>query len=312
MSAPLGARGGSLRALEERARELLELPAAAALELDRLSLGEGREVFRFRTGSGAAAARALVCKRYPDSSGARAHQVHEWLAAALPAGGLHTLRAPRALAFDRESRALWLEALPGRPLDGAGALAAAGSASRLAGRALAELHALPPPAEPVRGLLDHVRELVRPEPGALAAALPEAAPLVARAVAAMSRWDAELRSAPATPLHRDFQLRQLLPDAGRIGVLDWDDFAVGDPAFDLAYFQVYLRNHLEAPRSAALEAEFRAGYLETGGSDPGERLAPYLSFNFLRRASRRLRLKDAGWQRELSRMLRELEASLPG
>lgn len=299
-------------ALAARARERLELSREAPLDCERLSRAEGREVFRFRGRGAGDAARAIVCKRYADraEAGARADAVLRWLADALARSHARTLRAPASHGFDAELSALWLAELPGEALRTDADCAALADGSRLAGIALAELHALPPPAEPARRLSDQLRELVRPDPRELARALPERAATVERALAALADWERRHAPAPVAPLHRDYQLRQLLRNGETLGVLDWDDFAVGDPAFDVAYFEVYLENHFGAQRAAELASEFRRSYTAAGGRDPAARIAPYRIFNFLRRACRRLRLRDPGWETELARMLDALGAEL--
>jgi aminoglycoside phosphotransferase (APT) family kinase protein len=106
------------------------------------------------------------------------------------------------------------------------------------------------------------------------------------------------------PLHRDFHLRQLFDDGAHVTVLDWEDAAAGDPAFDVGYFTAYLRTHHGDAAAAGGIAAFRAGY---GGDDAlWARVPVYERFNFLRRAARRWRLKDDGWERELAAMMQRL------
>jgi len=119
-------------------------------------------------------------------------------------------------------------------------------------------------------------------------------------------FDEEARSGAVAPvlLHRDFHLRQLFDDGQRVTVLDWDDAALGDPAFDVAYFTTYLATHLDAEQAALGSAAFRAGY--GGDAALWARTATWARFNWLRRACRRLRLRDAGWERELAAMVARL------
>jgi aminoglycoside phosphotransferase (APT) family kinase protein len=301
-------------AVVARAKEKLKVPRGTSLDCELLSRAEGREVFRFGARESSGALREIVCKRYADPAlaGARANSVLEWLTPALAQAQTQTLRCPASHGFDPDLAALWLERLPGEPLGSDASDEQLAKICRLAGRALAELHSLTPPNEAARSLRDHMRELLRPDPRELARAMPERAEQVERAFTALVDWEPRLRSAPVAPLHRDYQLRQLLANGETVGVLDWDDFALGDPAFDVVYFEVYLENHFRSDRAAALAAEFRRSYLAAGGRDPTARVTPYRIFNFLRRACRRLRLRDAGWQGELARMLDSLDAALRG
>jgi aminoglycoside phosphotransferase (APT) family kinase protein len=49
--------------------------------------------------------------------------------------------------------------------------------------------------------------------------------------------------------------------AFQICLIDWDLLAWGDPAFDVAYFIVYLRTHLCPSRIGSAVAAFLTGYL---------------------------------------------------
>ena len=154
-------------------------------------------------------------------------------------------------------------------------------------------------------MADHRLELIRPAPAALSAALPQWARVVEESLSMLSSMSEEV--VPVL-LHRDFHLRQCLADNERVGVVDWDLFAAGDPAFDVAYFTTYLETH---GLGTGLADAFLAGYAHGGGPEVEPRLGAYRGFNLLRRACRRFRLHDAGWEREMSRMLASLETALP-
>jgi len=155
--------------------------------------------------------------------------------------------------------------LPGRRLDewwpGAGDDARGRAAASL-GRALARLHALPPPAASTR-----LRRA--PEPGAQLARWlgEERVPRrlgTARAARLRAAWEAlpPLEVVPARRLHGDFSAGNLLlsEDGALAGVLDWEWACLGDPARDLA---TLLDREWRAP------AAFAAGVLEGyAGADP--------------------------------------------
>ena len=213
------------------------------------------------------------------------------------------LRAPGPLAFCAKEAMVVMALLSGQPLT----IASDATTIQQAGRALAELHALP-----LRGNDRHVdlhgqiAELVSPHPAELAAALP-----AWRAVidGALGRLTAFRSRNAAVLLHRDFHLRQLLAEGDRVAVVDWDLLAAGDPTFDIVYFTTYLETHHAGD---GLGESFLAGYRGNDHShdDYGAGLDTYRVFNLLRRASRRFRLRDEGWQEELERMLAALEQAL--
>lgn len=179
----------------------------------------------------------------------------------------------------------------------------------LAGRALAELHAIDPSGVPGLTLADtgdHLADLVRPFPDRLAAAVPDRGDVIERALHHVRTADAAAARHSAVVLHRDVHLRQLIRDGDHLGLVDWDLAARGDAAFDVAYLLTHLDTHVDD--AAPLCRAVLRGYGDP--SMTAERLAPYRSFNLLRRACRRYRLRDLGWEAEMERMLRELARSL--
>jgi aminoglycoside phosphotransferase (APT) family kinase protein len=278
-----------------------------SVESVRRSPDPGRWVCVLASDDGA----RVVAKFAPDDRGARAERLlHELHARGADA---HTLRVPVPLAHDAPSRALLLPHVPGVPLDAApvpddAALAAAG-------RALAELHALPIEHAHVRPrrLADHVADLVRPAPSVVMRARPETRAVLNDVMEMLEAARASCDAAPHTIIHRDYHLRQLFAEGHTLWVVDWDDAAVGDPAFDVAYVLTYLRTHLPAPAAERAVERVRDGYASVAGQDALDgmngRLPVYERFNLLRRACRRFRLRDPGWEAELTRMIDWLTAS---
>ncbi len=240
--------------------------------------------------------RQVIAKLGPDDRGAQAFERLD----ALSGLELATLRVPEPLAWFAGPRALVLARAEGVALQ---KLDPAGSPEVFAriGRALAELHGATLVLGEVKRFDDHLRELLRPSPAALIAARPQDAPRIESALARLHAEAARWGETPIVTLHRDFHLRQLFDDGTHITVLDWDDAAMGDPAFDVGYFTAYLRTHFGDEASASGIAAFLDGY----GADAtlSARLATYERFNALRRACRRFRLQDAGWELEFDAML---------
>ena len=151
------------------------------------------------------------------------------------------LRVPRVIAEDPAMGSLITQALPGRPLTELLVGASAIEACRAAGRSLAALHATAIPTEsPDVGL-----ELHGPT----------------AELAVLDRWcrharDHDLWTGPVevprlsqpvrwSLVHRDFHDGQLIMDGDRVGILDFDLLAIGDPALDLANFLAHLRLRAE-------------------------------------------------------------------
>jgi aminoglycoside phosphotransferase (APT) family kinase protein len=214
-----------------------------------------------------------------------------------------TLRVPRPIAWCEGPRVLVTEAAGGiRATDLQPA--SWGAAMTRFGRALRELHGLALDWRPAMTLADHVRDLVRPAPETLARAFPEHADRIRETLDTLQEMDRAWARIPPVPLHRDFHLRQLFDDGERVTVLDWDDAASGDAAFDVGYFTAYLKTHFDLADAEPGIVAFYAGY---GGDEALlARVPVYERFNFLRRAARRYRLQDSGWERELAAMMRRL------
>lgn len=182
------------------------------------------------------------------------------------------------------------------------------AAVRLAGTALAEVHRLDPLGLAQVGLGDHIEQLIDPHPLDLAAELPEWAGVIRAALHQIGRlvhgWQ---QSTAAVVLHRDFHLRQLMIVDDRLAIVDWDLVAAGDPAFDVAFLLTYLETH-GLDTGGLLSEAFLQGYLADAPIGDVEqfhlRVRGYRLFNLLRRASRRHRLRDHGWHRQRTAMLR--------
>lgn len=226
----------------------------------------------------------------------------------LRASALSTLQVPQVLLHDESLAVLVQSEAPGLPLAG---LASAHPAARMerVGRALAELHLLPADGVEPRELRHQIADLVHPAPENLAAALPKHAALIDRAIEWMHGMD---RAWPMTGrpvlLHRDFQLRQLFDTGARVTVVDWDDLAAGDPSFDIYYMLAYLNSHLPAATADACARQFLDGYHQVAPAGTAGRSRLWLAFNHLRRAARRYRLQDQGWEATLDRTFAALSS----
>ncbi len=254
---------------------------------------DGRAVVEFTNGE-----ERVIGKLRADGGGEAAHT----LLVALFAAQTTTLRVPRPVAWLPEAQALVTGVAPGVACRNLEPALDGGTFERI-GRALAELHALPPFGGSVKRLSDHVAELVRPSPRVVSAEQPHHALTIERTLAHLSEAERQWGAVAVVSLHRDFHLRQLFDDGLRITVIDWDDAACGDPAFDVGYFTAYLRTHYALEDAVTGINAFRRGY---GDGPWWDRVPVYERFNYLRRACRRVRLRDEGWQRALDDMLARL------
>ena len=284
--------------------------AAPAVETCLSDSPDGRRVteLRFRARDRRGQDIRIIAKQFANDTGAATYAAMKALEAAEAARReASPLALPRALFYAPEVRALGLEPAPGRSYrELARDDARFTEHLRLAGAALAALHALDVPTLRIATVEDHIADLMRPSPGALAAAMPRHAESVAAIVAGLHAGERRLLDrAPVAPVpvHRDFHLGQLFRAGGRVALIDWDLVALGDPALDLGNFAVYLRTRVPHAAARGWQA-FVAGYTERAGTAALERVALYEALTYLRLTCKRLRLRPEGFERDIARMLR--------
>lgn len=296
---------------EQAARLLLQLASRTGVKkgyLTRMTPFQGP----FQGHQVAVYSLECIGKAYADDTGPTAFRVMACVHDALHRhAGAGTLAVPRPLMYDPAARLLLQTRAPGTPYVDLVRSADCDHHLRSAGRALAQLHALKIDLATVGisivQMPDHIRQLMRPDPEHLATEFPAHRRRITAALHRLRVESASWQRVPTCLIHRDFHLRQLFADQGRVWLVDWDSACGGDPAFDVAYFTSYLRSHLPECRHAATIGTFLDGYFASAASDMLPRLPIYETFNLLRRACRRVRLRDAGWLQEAERMLQAVE-----
>jgi Ser/Thr protein kinase RdoA (MazF antagonist) len=213
------------------------------------------------------------------------------------------LSVPSPIVYDPTRQLMLSEPAQGRPLDVMDAKSDAEGFRRI-GRALRELHRSGLDFGLPKQFRDHETELIDPPPQQLASIFRDYAAVIERVGDQIAAHDQHGEDIPCVPIHRDFHLRQLFDGGQRICVVDWDLCAQGDPAFDVAYFLTYLKTHFREAIAQKAGEWFVAGYAPA--DDLRARLGLYENFNYVRRACRRLRLRDSGWESEIQWMMRRL------
>ncbi len=266
-----------------------------ATSVDAIAVVGPRRVLRVRTDSG-----NVIAKCVQDASLATIASLLQHLGDQMQQrGDIVELAVPQVVAYDEDEHVLLTSEL-------IGVEAKQPDARHMyrCGVALRELHSID--ARPLHRILDqatisdHVAELVSPHPLVLADQAPHWRAIIEAALSRLAKLQGVERS---SVLHRDFHLRQLLIGE-RVGVVDWDLAALGDPMFDVAYMLSYLDSH-NLDSDGSLASQFLAGYQPTVIDH--DRIDTYRAFNLLRRACRRHRLRDNGWLEERDRMLTKLK-----
>lgn len=251
---------------------------------------------------------SAVAKRYRDRSGGRAARAMIAVGKVLATDKDAPLAIPGVIAWNSRRRVLVQTLAPGRPLLGElqgerwqRALAAVAGA-------LVYLHTAPIPAGRPTGLADHLADLVRPHPRLTARAVPWTARRLNAVTDVLEARAAAASIVHASAIHRDVHARQMFVTGSQVWLVDWDLFACGDPALDVANFAVYLTTHLGARGPAAATA-FVDAYV-SAGTDISPRLPVFMALTYVRLVSKACRLRRPGWALRMRHYLERAERLL--
>ncbi len=177
---------------------------------------------------------AIFGKSFAENRGAEIFQrlEHLWKLSQQSSG---EFLMPRPLAYNAETETIWQEELAGQSLaefindDNFGRLIAE------AAKRLAFVHRSQSPTSVRFTPEDHLQE-VRKKAAKLSQAFPAANAPLMKTIGLLEQRPMTLPSADERVIHGDFHLRQLMVRHGEVALFDFDEFAIGDPAQDLANF----------------------------------------------------------------------------
>ncbi len=232
--------------------------------------------------------------------------------AGLVFAGRTGLVVPALLGTSKRACALAGSWLPGQPLiDRLTGPEAATAPLAEVGAALATLHATPP------------RRLVHEAPdvdavatataaAAVGALVPRLGPAAASAAASLCRRLAALPVRTAAR-HGDFSADQVVLGGRGVGLIDFDNTAVGDPTADLGQFLADLEaaevdGRLAPGRARSLAADLVTGYEGAGGVVPDGALALHTAAALVRRAVEPFRHRRPDWPRRTEELLDRVAA----
>ena len=251
----------------------------------------------------------VVAKHYTDNSGAGAAAAMTAVRKALEELDDPPLAVPKVLDWNGRRRVLLQALAPGRPLLPELQSTRRRAALHAAARALACLHRTPVPVGRVTGVAEHLTDLVRPHPGVVALELPDIGARVRDVTATLAAWpQPPSEVVPPVAIHRDAHARQMFLDGPRVWLVDWDLYARGDAALDVANFAVYLRTRLGSGAAAAA-ADFVEAYL-AAGTDVTARLPRFIALTYVRLIAKNARLRRPGWQARIRVYLDRAEHAL--
>ncbi|HEX5733906.1 MAG TPA: phosphotransferase [Blastocatellia bacterium] len=124
----------------------------------------------------------------------------------------------------------------------------------------------------------------------LADQIPRLADSVSELLEALAEIHSRIGVKPLRPIHGDLDASQWLDEGGRLGLADFDDFALGDPELDVATLLVELEFEDELQLQVAeLSEAFRIGYESIAGPLNEGLLIAYTAHKRLSKALRAAR-----------------------
>ncbi|RKT46151.1 aminoglycoside phosphotransferase family protein [Thiocapsa rosea] len=314
---PLDRRLPALAALvDAEARGLLmSALAPEALELRRAELEtlhykpERRYVGKLSVDGGARAIVKLYDERDFPNAWRSAKAIRDFTAS-------ERLRVSRAIGRSKQQRVIVSRWIPGDPLNAwLHGPAHEPSPMRPVGAALAAFHRQAPGSlAPVMREQEAMAALAAAD--AVAGLQPRLAHLAQRLA---SRMASALLAAPGQHpcIHGDFSADQILLDADRVAIIDYDQAGSGDPAADLGSFIARLEDDCLAGRLASARAEEIAadlieGYCREGRCARPVRTDLYVAAGLLRLAPEAFRRRECNWPERIEQTLLRVEHLLRG
>ncbi|HET6651390.1 MAG TPA: aminoglycoside phosphotransferase family protein [Nocardioides sp.] len=251
---------------------------------------------------------ARFVKVFSDEADDQVEAAERWQASV---SGVLSFAVAEPHGWVERTRSSWYGVVPGAPLEPLLAGPEGERLSRRVGTSLGELA--------VSGLLpsrvdDSARQLARTrrQLGRGADAVPALTDDFMRALEVLMSAHERLGPASLVPIHGAAHLGQwLVDDAGRLGLIDFDRFAMGEPEFDLATFVVELLATSGARASgAALRDAVLDGFRSVAGEPDPARLELYLVHKGLGRAARAAAGLAPDGEERARRQLGELAPSL--
>jgi tRNA A-37 threonylcarbamoyl transferase component Bud32 len=295
------------------AAEMPGRPCFLALEVETLRRRKQRCVLRYRAqmaGDAGPESHAWIGKVYKADAGAPvAGLMQELWQHGFDRDAGDGIAIPEVVAYLPRLSLLLQEEIGGVPVKDHLMADTAEPALRAMARALAKLHRVPVRVGPTYRIQDHLRRC-HPRPQVLRERCPELRPAVDEIMREAARLEAAYEFVPAL-IHGDFHMGQVHVAADRTWLIDFDACCVADPAADLGNVLVFLKGKARKVPSAPLLADaFLDEYFRTMPSEIGRRVALYEAITHLRRACKRLRMEEDGWQKKARKFLDDSLESL--
>lgn len=195
----------------------------------------------------------------------------------------------KPIGWDSELRTLWQERLEGAPALTHLSRPEGLTLARRMGEAAATLTLCDVKPHKTFDWMAQVASSIR-SGNELAHQIPRLAGYVSELLEALAEIHGRIGVKPLRPIHGDLDASQWLDEDGRLGLADFDDFALGDPELDVATLLVELEFEDDLrPQIAELSEAFRTGYESVAGPLNDELLIAYTAHKRLSKALRSAR-----------------------
>jgi tRNA A-37 threonylcarbamoyl transferase component Bud32 len=217
---------------------------------------------------------------------------------------------PEVAAYMPRLSLLLQEEIGGEPVKSFLTTADAERALRQMAVGLVKLHRTPVRFGEPFSMDDHLRRC-HPRPQVLRERCPDLRPAVDEILGEAVRLERAYADAPPSLVHGDFHMGQVHVSPEHTWLIDFDAACMADPAADLGNILVFLKGKArKVPNAPLLADAFLDEYFKHMPAEILKRVALFEAITHLRRACKRLRFQEDGWQKKARRFIDESLESL--
>lgn len=254
---------------------------------------------------------SLIGKVYKGDSGEEVTELmHRLWRAGFDRHAADRIAIPEVAAYLPKLALLLQEEIGGRPVKDFLATSDGERALRQMARALVKLHRSPVRVGAPYTMQDHLRRC-HPRPQVLHDRCPELRPAIDEILREAVRLEEQYAGYEPGLVHGDFHMGQVHVAPEDTWIIDFDACAVADPAADLGNVLVFLKGKArKIPHAPLLADAFMDEYFKHQPADILKRVPLFEAITHLRRACKRLRFGEDGWQKKARRFIDDSLESL--
>jgi len=283
------------------------------LQVEVLRRRKQRCVLRYRIQyelQGAVRSLSLIGKVYKANAGEQVAELMQRMwGAGFQRDAADRITIPEVAAYMPRLSLLLQEEIGGEPVKNFLGTPDGERALRQMAAGLAKLHRTPVRLGEPYTLRDHLRRC-HPRPQVLYDRCPELRPAIDEILGEALRLEAAYNFEPGL-IHGDFHMGQVHVTADHTWLIDFDACCTADPAADLGNVLVFLKGKARKfPDAPQLADAFLDEYFKSMPADILQRVPLFEAITHLRRACKRLRFQEDGWQKKARKFIDESLESL--